>query len=335
MARAFQDDDMPDAVIRLDWDEARLLVSQARQVIVTGHARPDADDLGAICALAQVLAQQGKSVLAAVEGGAPEDLRFIPGADGVASAVAAGDADLIVSCDSSDKQNLGAIRDDLAAIRAPWLVIDHHVTNKLFGDVHLVDSTAASTTELLQRWFERERWPITPAIAECLLYGVLTDTQVFRVGPVTAETFERVSRLTRLGADFAAMRAKVAESQRLAMLRLIGRALSRAQCEDGVAWAWLDVPDFLAEGVPAKRNVGVADDMLSVKGAVIGAEFAATDEGTVRVSLRCADGYNVGDIAVALGGGGHAKAAGGAVRGMPLDQAVAHVVALLKQQALR
>ena len=58
----------------------------------------------------------------------------------------------------------------------------------------------------------------------------------------------------------------------------------------------------------------------------MGVVLSEMPEGAVRVGMRAVPPYNVAEVAVRLGGGGHALAAGCSLDG-PLDKAEATVVA--------
>lgn len=60
------------------------------------------------------------------------------------------------------------------------LVIDHHVSNELFGTANYVDIAADSTTMMVVQLLDAWGVDITPEMAHCLYAGLVTDSGSFR-----------------------------------------------------------------------------------------------------------------------------------------------------------
>jgi phosphoesterase RecJ-like protein len=69
--------------------------------------------------------------------------------------------------------------------------------------------------------------------------------------------------------------------------------------------------------------------MADIEQAAVGVVLMEADDGTIRVGFRCRPPYNVSEVALNLGGGGHALAAGCTLPG-PLAKAESMVVAMTK-----
>ena len=88
-----------------------------------------------------------------------------------------------------------------------------------------------------------------------------------------------------------------------------------------------------------EHNCGVQeDDMEAVSNFarnVEGVEFAVTMRteftGATKISVRCAPGYNASEVCAAVGGGGHAAAAGCAVPGT-LEDGKQAILAILQEE---
>ncbi len=170
----------------------RSLVTTSRRILLISHVAPDGDAIGSMLGLKWLLEAQGRAVIAANQDGVPYLLRSDLVAPGWQSVVhspvkserQASGYDLVITLDCSDMQRLGkSLPPPLA--HAPLVNIDHHITNLGFGAVNLVDPAASSTAEIVYRLAEALAWPIGPEAAQCLLTGIVTDTQSFHVGNVT------------------------------------------------------------------------------------------------------------------------------------------------------
>ena len=134
-------------------DEAVLaLVRDRGHALLMTHCNPDADALGSLLGLAEMLEGQGKQVLSYLEEPVSPLYRFLPGAGRPQTDMArvrefvnrAAD-DLVSIClDCGDEGRLGRESRELMSFR-PLAVIDHHQGNFGFGDCHWIEPHRSST----------------------------------------------------------------------------------------------------------------------------------------------------------------------------------------------
>jgi phosphoesterase RecJ-like protein len=157
---------------------------------------------------------------------------------------------------------------------------------------------------------------LTPEIAEALYIALVTDTGRFQYTNTTPEALRLAAELVEAGADVQRVFQQVYESVALAKLKLVARALERAQVYEGgrLVVTYLLRSDFNELGVGEEYAEGIIDYLRAVDGA----EMAATireppepPEAPRRVSLRASvDELDVSSIARKRFGGGHRRAAG-------------------------
>jgi bifunctional oligoribonuclease and PAP phosphatase NrnA len=102
------------------------------------------------------------------------------------------------------------------------------------------------------------------------------------------------------------------EKHRFAYVRLAGLALARAVLDEDshLVAAWLTAEELREHGVAFDETEGFIDLLRrTAEAEVVVALKEAPDEG-LRVSLRSLGGIDVGEVAAALGGGGHSFMAG-------------------------
>jgi phosphoesterase RecJ-like protein len=118
------------------------------------------------------------------------------------------------------------------------------------------------------------------------------------------------------GADVHRVFQGVYESVQFAKLKLLARALDRAQVYEGgrIVVSYLLRTDFTEVGAAEPYSEGIIDYLRAVEGAdmaVLIREPPRQDGPTRRVSLRASvDELDVSAIARKSGGGGHRQAAG-------------------------
>jgi phosphoesterase RecJ-like protein len=233
---------------------------------------------------------------------------------------------VLVAVDCAKADRIGP---DPAPVERPKLVvnIDHHHDNTRFGDVNLIVADASSTGEVLRDVFRELDVAITPEIAEPLYIALVTDTGRFQYANTTPKSLRLAAELVDAGADVHAVFQQVYESVEFAKLKLLARALERAQVLEGgrIVISNLVRTDFAEVGAVEPYSEGIIDYLRAVEGselAVLIREPPRDDGPTRRISLRASvDELDVSAIARVFGGGGHRQAAG-FQSDKPLDEIV-------------
>ncbi len=158
--------------------------------------------------------------------------------------------------------------------------------------------------------------PLTPEIAQALYVGLVTDTGRFQYSNTTPKSLALASELVGAGADVHGVFQHVYETVQFAKLKLLARALERAQLYEGggLVVSYLLKDDFAEVGAEEPYSEGIIDHLRSVEGSEMVAlirEPPRNDGPARRISLRSShDEVDVSAIARASGGGGHRQAAG-------------------------
>jgi bifunctional oligoribonuclease and PAP phosphatase NrnA len=322
---------------------AAKAIRQARKILIACHVRPDGDALGSLCGLGLACEALGKSVTIVSPDGVPPLYQFIPGSERVRTG-ASGAFDLGIGVDADGSDRLGSA--EALVLGAPVVIdLDHHVGPEPFGDIRLVDPTAAATGELVYELLAELGAPIDGSIAEALMVAIVTDTGAFRYASVTPRTLEIAADLTARGAHPAPIVERVYGRRSFAATLLLGEALARVRRAAGgrLAWTALDCEAFRRAGARAEETEGIVNEIRAIEGVTVamflreepppatdgaGASADRGDGGPlpVRVSLRSGDGVDVAALAERFGGGGHHAAAGCTLPG-PLSSAVEALVA--------
>ena len=194
--------------------------------------------------------------------------------------------------------------------------VDHHHDNSRFGDVNLVDADASSTGEVLRDVIRELGAELTPELAEPLYVGLVTDTGRFQYSNTTPKALRLAAELVEAGADVQKVFQGVYESIQFAKLKLLARALERAQVYGGgsLVVSYLLRDDFVQVGAVEPYSEGIIDSLRAVEGAEMAALIREPPRGgspARRISLRAShDELDVSAIARKWGGGGHPQAAG-------------------------
>jgi bifunctional oligoribonuclease and PAP phosphatase NrnA len=305
------------------------LARPAGAALMLGHVHPDADVLGTLLAIGEVLAARGWTV---TEGGphpAPALLSFLPGVeryrtiDGVA-----GPLDVVILTDCPNPGRTEGLLEQARATGATIVNIDHHHDNRRYGDVNWIDPAAAATGEMVYRLITALNDPVTPGVATNLFTAIHTDTGSFRYSNTTPETFRIAAALVAAGADPALVSGHLYERREANALRWLGESLRRIEVSEDGRVAWLALPSGVVPEsfIEAEELVNYPRSIDSVRVAC----FLRQLGDQVKVSLRAKGDVDVSRIAARFGGGGHPNAAGCTVSG-PLPDVTRDVLAAVQK----
>jgi phosphoesterase RecJ-like protein len=295
---------------------ADALRSNDRFLLVT-HENPDGDALGSLLATKLALDAMGKDSEMYLYGDAPLPREYGFMALGGLRRELPDDAGerVLVALDCANESRMGPLPELLE--RSPLtLDIDHHHDNSRFGDVNLVVGDASSTGEVLRDVFAALDMALTPEIAEALYIAVVTDTGRFQYTNTTPKALRLAAELVEAGANVHRVFQGVYESVEFAKLKLLARALERAQVYEGgrLVVSYLLQDDFTDLNAPEAYSEGIIDYLRAVEGAEMAAlirEPPRREGPRRRVSLRASnDELDVSAIARKSDGGGHRQAAG-------------------------
>lgn len=296
-----------------DWARALKLVGEADEIALACHVSPDGDALGSMLATAFTLRSMGKRVVASFGDrrfAVPRLLRFLPGLE-MLSPPAGYPAEpaLMMSFDSSTLDRLGLLGVNAAKARE-LVVVDHHPSNAGFGTLSLIDPGVAATAVLVEELIRRLGCPITKDVATCLYVGLVTDTGSFRHASTTPAAHELAARLVAAGLRTDEIARELWDRSPFGYLKVLGAALDRVVLEDGLVWTYVTHLDRAAHGLPYDEVEGIIDVIRRTEEAEVAVVLKEDDDGAWQVSTRSKGAVDVAAICTALGGGGHAGAAG-------------------------
>ncbi len=299
--------------------QAHQLIQAARYPLLICHVAPDGDAIGSLMGLGRALRQMGRQPILACSDSAPAHFDFIPGVKAIVQEV--DDLfDLVISLDCSDLRRLGHFPEMPGFDNHPLINIDHHQTNLDFGDVNLVDHQAASTTEMVLRLLEYMDISIDARLATCLLTGLVTDTRGFRTNNVTPQVMDAALRLMKAGAALPYIARHTLDRRPSGALRLWGAALARLHVDNGVIWTSIPLEMRRAVDFVGNSDTGLVSFLVSADDADVAVIFNEREDGRIEIGLRAMPGFDVAQVALQFGGGGHVLASGCTIPG-PLEEA--------------
>jgi len=298
-------------------------IKQAKNILLHCHVYPDPDSVCSVLAMAGILKQMGKNVTPIMgDSECPEYLENVPHKDWLVkknyTEINPEDYDLFIILDSASIDRISNLTDIKFPTTMRTVVIDHHQTNRMFGDINLVDKSRASTCENLFRLFQNWRVKIDQDTALLLFLGTYSDTGGFKYPYTSPETFEVATKLVKISPQYHTILADIENHRKPIDLEMMGVALSNIEkyCNERIALSVIPYEIIKQKGLSREEaSEGLVPDVLrTVTEWKIVASIVEMSPDEVQVSLRTRyeNDYDVSEIAKTVGdkGGGHRGAAG-------------------------
>jgi phosphoesterase RecJ-like protein len=306
--------------------------------VLATHEHPDGDALGSLVAMQGLLTALGKDsamFIGQADLPLPDEYRTLS-LDGLIQQAPPDIAlrtVVFLDCGNIDRNPASVLRDGRHLLN-----IDHHHDNTRFGTVNHVVADASCTAEIVWDLMAGLGVRPTPALAEALYIGLITDTGRFMYDSTSPRAHEMAADLIEVGVDVALVYRRLYEGVPEGKLALLGRALEAIQrFDDGeLTLAALSVEDFDRAHAEDSYSEGIIDQLRTVAGTKVAAlvrELGSGErKGQHKVSLRATDDdVDVSVIARAQGGGGHRRAAGFSTE-LPAEELIAFLRAAIAEQ---
>jgi len=282
-----------------------------KRFLLTTHVNPDGDAIGSLGALALVLEDMGKKVVAYCQDEIPAFLRFLPYSDRIVREIPGPERfDVAVVLDCGELDRIGNAAEVLQHVEK-IIHIDHHSSSDDFGQLNLVRPECSSTAEILYEIIQAIPASLNKEAAENIYTAILTDTGSFRFANTTARALDIAAEMVALGVAPDKIASEVYDSMSPERLRLLARSLHTLTLRANGRLATMQVSRRMLE--ETKTTVMDTDGFVNYPRGISTAEmaifFREMDSGKVNVSLRSRGKLNVAEFARSYDGGGHHNAA--------------------------
>lgn len=289
-------------------------IDKADSIVLLAHENPDGDAVGSCLAIGLALKNQNKNV-EIIMPKYPRVFSSLPGTDLIKEKGSVEKYDLAIALDCATVKLLNGWSSYFEDAKSK-IVIDHHSTNAMFGDLNYVDYGAPACTQVLYTMFSYYKWEITQDIGTNLMTGIITDTGGFQYSGTSKETFEIAARLLTVGVNIPKIYKQVFSTHSRASYELKKIALDRLEfLEDNkITFTYITKEDEEKVNAETGDYEGIVNEGKNVEGVEVSIFIHEIDNG-MKVSLRSNDYVNVSNICLMFGGGGHPRAAGVTMQG--------------------
>lgn len=291
-------------------------IKKAENIVILTHETPDGDAIGSSLAMKIALKQLGKNADIIIKE-YPRVFNFLPYRDEVKQESNIDKYDLAISLDCADLKRL--VGNEYFEKAKQTIVIDHHRSNKMYGNINFVNPVAPACCQILIGMFQYFDINIDKELGTCILTGIITDTGGFKYSGVTTETFEFTAELLDKGVKVSEIYKKVLDTKTKANFELTKRTMDRMEfLEDGkVTFTYITNQDLEEVNAQIGDHEGLVENGRDIEGVEVSIFIRQkeNEENIYKVSMRSNEYVNVSDVCLMFGGGGHAKAAGAIIQG--------------------
>ncbi len=287
--------------------DAWKLVQQAQSITLLTHFRPDGDGISACAALEHILKKDNKQVETIYP--CPPELDVKRKPSNILINTHKQIPDLIIICDTANYER-AYYPDVFKGI--PLINIDHHISNTITGTYNFVDGELSSACEGLFLIL-KELAPnlIDTYVAECLLSGILDDSQIFQTQATTPQTLMIAAQLIESGANLYELKTELVANKNPQIIKLWGKMMSETQITNSgnAVFATITQKELKEFGLQLSSLVGFHNFLSQVSTIDVSILLYETESGQTKGSLR-SKATDVNKLAAQFGGGGHTNAAG-------------------------
>lgn len=191
--------------------------------------------------------------------------------------------------------------------------IDHHESNKPFGNIAIIDEKASSTCEIIYKIFTSLNFKINQSLAQIIYAGIYNETGGFVYPNTTADSLRICADLITLNINPAAV-AKNLNAKTIAGTKLLSTVLQTIKVKQGIGTMYL-TKNMLKN---TKAQMSESENFISFLQAIKNVRlsvFFREEKNEIRISLRSDGIIDVNEFAGKFGGGGHRLAAGIRIKG--------------------
>lgn len=298
----------------LDTFKSRIQV--AERILITTHEYPDADGIGSEISLCLALREYGKECYCINEEPLLERYKYLDkdnvvhGLKSFLSTHAAFKADLMIVVDTNTKLRVGKNLESFIGDKLPVLYVDHHPVRGRDLSDHCIDVTAAATGQIVGEMIQHIGVRFTKKIALPIYTAIIIDTSSFRYPTVSGSTHDLVAKLMSTGINPPEAYNGIYGTKRVGHMHFLASILNTASTnkDETIAWMLMKKEDLDRIGGDVEDTHAFINNLLVLSNIKVAIMFR-DDGDQIKMSLRSSGEYDVGQIAVALGGGGHSHSA--------------------------
>lgn len=299
--------------------EVTTALKRYNNFLITAHINSEGDSIGSQLAMAALLKKLKKRYIIFDNDPVPKSLRFLLGNEVIKTRLTKKDKfDVVVSVDCPTIARTGKVAVYFADAKCV-INIDHHVSNKKFGDILWIEPDMSSCGEMLYYLYGNMGVAIDKRAALLMYVAILTDTGYFSYENTTYKTHEIVSELLKTGIKPLWVGKQLNEAKSVNDLKLLNETLNtlKLHYDNQVATLYTTKKMLRRLNLKPESAEGFVNYGRSINTAKVAIFFLERPDkpGEVHVSFRSKGAVDVNRLAKVFKGGGHVNASGCLIKG--------------------
>lgn len=310
------------------------LSTVVKKAVIIPHINPDGDALGSSYGLNKILQNSGITSVVISPSEFPSNLNFM-GKNSRALIYEnekevchqlIKEADVLFLLDFNDIKRLGKLKDFIASLSIPRVLIDHHPNPEIAADYLFSDTEVSSTAELVFYFLEETELIkfLDKESSEALLTGIIADTGSFSHNAFRPGMYKIAGKLIEMGADKERINTNLFNNFSEKRMRLLGHCLSAKMevfPEYHTSLIWLSQEELKEYDFHPGDTEGFVNYPLSINGIILSVFFMEMQD-LVKISFRSKGNFPTNLLSSSyFNGGGHKNASGGELK-LPINEAL-------------
>lgn len=312
-------------------EKFRQLIDSAETIMIVGHVHPDGDCIGSNLAMFNYITENYKDKTVDVYDEVSSNaFKILSGYRKIKHETGDMRYDLAISIDVSDMDRLGKFK-DLYNSAISTICIDHHISNKGFGDFCYIVPEASSACEAMCDLLDMDL--VSEKTANCLYLGIIHDTGVFKYSSTSRATMELGGLLIEKGAKPDVIIDETFYKKSYKQNVLMSRVILDSRLHEGgrIISGHITRELFKECQCSTMDTDGIVEQLRLTDGVEVAVFAYQLNKKTTKFSLRAKSYVDVNEIASTFGGGGHVRAAGFETE-LEFEEALDKVITLAKKQ---
>lgn len=317
-------------------------IRQAPSILLTTHRQCDGDGLGAELALYYALRKIGKQIRIVNVDETPRKYRFLNPDFHITYFSEQPDlvvnADLCLIFDTNDERLLEPLFSKMIKPHCRSVAfVDHHPVlenGPQPSALSLIETSSASTGELVYRMIKALGISLDTDIAKCLYTSITFDTQLYRYIRNSPVSHRIAAELLEFDIDVPTIHRHLFGHQTVQKFAFLAKTLGQIEyfCDGQLAVVRVLDEDLFRYNLDVDESRDVIDMVMNIESLEAAVLFREDQPGAYKVSLRSKGQIKVHTVAEMLGGGGHMHAAGAFVKNTDYAQLKQKVVSEISKR---
>jgi len=298
------------------------LIKSSNKIVLTTHKDCDGDGLGSELALFYALKKMGKDVQIVHVDLLPKRYENFLNKDLFhlfRPTLFDTPVDLCLIFDTNDERLIEPLYSEIQTVCKNIVFIDHHPLLKSgpLPAKAFIDTTAASTGEIVYHVIKNLDVPLDTSIAESLYLSIVFDTQLFRYVRRSPMSHQIAIEILPLIPSPEAIHRNLFGGQTPEKISFISKALGKIAyyLDNRVAIVLLHSKEIQDFGLTAEDTRDVVDKILDIDCVEVAILFREDSKDRYKISFRSKSTLDVLEVSELFGGGGHHHASGAMIEG--------------------